>query len=74
MGKPIRGGGSRKAIIRNKPTKPLKNSCLQTPNLEADSIPTGTNKGFSFQHILLTHKTLSFATPMMSEFSNVIPH
>ena len=28
----------------------------------ADSIPTVTNKGFSFQHILLTHKTLSFKT------------
>ena len=28
----------------------------------ADSIPTVTNKGFSFQHILLTHKALSFKT------------
>ena len=54
--------------------KPLQNSCPKTSNLAAYPIPTVTNNGFSFQHILLTHKTLSFATPMVSEFSNVIPH
>ena len=31
-------------------------------------------KGLSFQHILLTHKTLSFFIPMMGEFLNMNPH
>ena len=31
-------------------------------------------KGLSFQHIWLTHKTLSFFIPMMGEFLNMNPH
>ncbi|MBS7372544.1 MAG: hypothetical protein KIG57_00475 [Muribaculaceae bacterium] len=31
-------------------------------------------KGLSFQHILLTHKTLSFFIPMVGEFLNMNPH